>query len=517
MNDSPNSNSPSSRPLFARLVAWVLVLFGRLAHSKKAWLWTFVALLVIVFGGIVPVGKIPLLRSLAYAMGYSPREAGKISFLKALFSWNEHAKIQRGELPNPDEIAVFGSSNPDEAILAGRRRPGELSADGMSADLRLLRYAANGQPISGSYKTVPGTKESDPTRRLKKDNAVANTESNRAAGTDLFNGEDASLIKPGKNDWNTSIKMLKKLAGQRISAVNPKIDWLDRTLNRAAMSDPQLEAIVKKLDKSRTLAYQVGDVRNIGDSQAKRDMYFAWLVGRVSRRTPNKVLKKTLASTCFDGAELPRSVFTAVGFSGVAINSDELEADMDRLQQSLDMDEQCINALDAASNAMPDYKDVVDAINEVYDNTTHETSFPATCSDAESENFPNALNRLGTLCSQMGSAYSQMKRDCASLSVTLHERQCIPPTNLSGYYNGFQQWCNKQKQACEGNLDCIARVNAQTSKQVFTDDDGHPWNGAELEGDVYHTFYDEGGAFDSGYFPDVDWGKSMNLDETMSE
>ena len=95
MNDSPNSNSPSPRrPFFARLVAWVLVLFGRLAHSKKAWLWTFVALLVIVFGGIVPVGKIPLLRSLAYAMGYSPREAGKISFLKALFSGSylQHAE-----------------------------------------------------------------------------------------------------------------------------------------------------------------------------------------------------------------------------------------------------------------------------------------------------------------------------------------------------------------------------------------------------------------------------------------
>ncbi|MBR2392083.1 MAG: hypothetical protein IKA93_00710, partial [Elusimicrobiaceae bacterium] len=68
-------------------------------------------LLLFLLGTVVPVGSIPILRSLAYAMGYSADEAKDISLLRALLSWNEHSKQVTPEGLDPDEVSVFSAAS----------------------------------------------------------------------------------------------------------------------------------------------------------------------------------------------------------------------------------------------------------------------------------------------------------------------------------------------------------------------------------------------------------------------
>ena len=90
-----------------------------LARSKKAWAAAVLCLLLFLGTAVVPVGKIPFLRSLAEAMGYSTEEAQSLSFLKALLSWNEHTKRVQGEADGPDASGVFGK---DGGFLASQDR-----------------------------------------------------------------------------------------------------------------------------------------------------------------------------------------------------------------------------------------------------------------------------------------------------------------------------------------------------------------------------------------------------------
>ena len=70
-------------------------------RSKEVWVVLVLFLFFFSLCGFVPVGKIPFLRNIAYAMGYSAEEAAKISMLKALLSWKEHQAIMRGGASRP--------------------------------------------------------------------------------------------------------------------------------------------------------------------------------------------------------------------------------------------------------------------------------------------------------------------------------------------------------------------------------------------------------------------------------
>ena len=82
-----------------------------LARSKNVRIVAAVFLVLLLLGSVIPVGKIPFLRNLVWAMGYSPEETENISFLKALLTWNEHNKIMNGERQDPDGSNVFAGDS----------------------------------------------------------------------------------------------------------------------------------------------------------------------------------------------------------------------------------------------------------------------------------------------------------------------------------------------------------------------------------------------------------------------
>ena len=78
-------------------------------RSKKGWIVLVLCLFLFLTGAVIPVGSIPFLRNLAYAMGYSPDEAKEMSLLRALLSWHDHSKQVTPDGIDPDEVSVFSS------------------------------------------------------------------------------------------------------------------------------------------------------------------------------------------------------------------------------------------------------------------------------------------------------------------------------------------------------------------------------------------------------------------------
>lgn len=481
-------------------------------RSKKMWGVAAVLLFLLGITGFVPVGKIPFLRNLAYMMGYSVEDTYKMSFLKALFSWNENAKMMRGEVPDPDALSVFGSGS--GYLTSASAQAQNKLLDIRSVNAALAKQGRRADLLSGSYNAPQNSGETpdESTVRAPKTDASADTQANRAKTGEVYFGEDASLRQRDKNDAFDSSNTLKKVANTQIAGASSSgEDWFMRAVDRAVRSDSDLADLTKNMDRSGTAFSQLGAIGQLGNSRAKRDLYYAWLMGRAARRTQQVVLKKTLASAGFNGAEMPRTVFTASGFSGVAIKPDDILADMDNVQKYLDQDKNCQAAIQQGSEQTPTSA-VVEQI------TGLASSFPATCGDRAGSTYPSSLQGISNNCKQMQKAYENVQKQCGTLSIALNDTQCHSD-KLTLYYTEFDAFCKEKEEACaaledaDAQAECLAQAAQETSAQNYGE---FGFNSNDLEGDVNTTFYDGENHFNTDYFPGVDWGRSLWLDGNVA-
>lgn len=491
-------------------------------HSKKVWSVAVVLLILLGILSFVPAGKIPFLRQLMYAMGYSYEEGQKTSFLKALLSWNEHRKILNGEIPDPNEMSVFGTDA--GAFNSATNKAQNKLIDINSVNAALAKSGKKGDKLAGAYydpaqdaaRANGAASEDDATVRIGNKDATANTQANNAKNADVFFGEDSSLIARDKKDGYNSVNTLKKVAIKPIAG-SSGMDWLGRTIDKAVRNDTDLTDFSKALDNSGTALAQIGNVAKVGDSRAKRDMYWAWLMGRAARRTPQTLLKKTLASASFDGAEMPRSVFTASGFSGVGIRADDVLADMDSVQQYLDQDKNCQEAINQGMGMAND-EELASQIQGLAG------SFPANCEAVEDGGgtYMGTLTSISNTCKNMKTAYEQIQNRCSTLSL-VNDSQC-ESVKLASYYEDFATMCAAEKQKCEEMPD-DSEESAQAKAQCFADwggissnesHEGYPWDSDDLAGEVQTTFY-KNNRLNTDYFPGFDWGSGLWLDGDIAK
>lgn len=427
-------------------------------RSKKAWVLLVFFLVLLFIGGFVPVGKIPFLRNLAYAMGYTPEETQKISLLRALFSWNEHQKILRGELPDPDAVSIFGEGGGFLTASAAKAQNKLISLRAVNSSL--ARKGLPPEGVEGVYYSLDTGENKKPSDiKIGDTNVSAATQANAAQTPEVYFGQDASAVTRDKTDGFNSVNSLKKIKNPNIAGAGPD-DWFGRLVDKATRSDAGLSNIAKNIDKSGRLS-KLGGVQELGDSRAHRDLYHAWLYGKTARRTPNPVLKKTLASASFDNAEMPRSVFSATGFSGVGINPDDVVADMDSVKKYLEQDKECQQAMSEVGEAVSEAKtEALEKIKEV------RGSFPATCEAALNSNYGSMLGRINGLCKAVDNAYRHnLGKKCR---IDIKSGSCNTD-DLAVRFAAFQNYCNEQMRQCsaaatpEEVAACLANVNKQKS------------------------------------------------------
>ncbi|MBR4682280.1 MAG: hypothetical protein IKP06_03135 [Elusimicrobiaceae bacterium] len=508
MSEQQTPQEQNEKPIITPRVPSMGDRIAGLFYSKRAWL--ILAALVFLFGigVLVPVGKIPLLRHLVYAMGYSRDEASHLSLLKALFSWNDHAAMARGERPDPDGLSVFGEGG---GFLNSKSEKAKNKLfDLRSVNSSLAKRGQRGENVRNASGRPEGENRRASNVRVGNPDAAVNTQANQAKQREVFFGTDAGEIARGKTDGFNSVNSLKKIKNPNIArGSGGSNSWMDRLVDKAVRTDSNLENIMKNVDKSSSSLAKFSDIDSIGDSRAKRDMYYAWLTGRTARRTPQVVLKKTLAASGFNGAEMPRSVFTSTGFSGVGINPDDVVADMDSVQKYLDLDKNCREAIENGSNEVPTF----DEINQIKGSII--SSFDnATCQSGLG-GYRNHLTAMATRCSLMLPAYQHIQQGCATLSIVLSDSQCQSLT-LTAYADAFENFCQDELNTCETNYhddpealqNCINHVNAYTTHENF---DTY-YSAANLPSVANSIFFRNGG-FNTDYFPGVDWAHSLWVDE----
>lgn len=425
--------------------------------SKKAWALLFFFLILLFVGGFVPVGKIPFLRNLAYAMGYTPDETEKISFLRALFSWNEHEKILRGELPDPDAVSVFGA-NGGSAAASAKAQNKLFNVRAVNASL-----ARKGQAIEGvkgvNYFIDTGDKRPSDIK-IKNTKAAAGTQANAVKPSDVYFGSDTDAVARGRTDGYNSVNTLQKIKNPNIAGAGPD-DWMGRLVDKASRSDAGLSNIVKNIDKGGMLS-KLGGMQELGQTRAHKDMYHAWLYGKTARRTPNPVLKKTLAAASFDNMEMPKTIFSVSGFSGVGINPDDVVADMDSVKRYLQQDKECQEAINQVGETVSTLK--ANARNQIMQ---IKGSFPVTCADVAGSNYNAHLSTVRNYCEQANAAYDQKLR--SKCSVSIHEGSCT--TNLlEDRFTSFAAYCEEEEKNCataatpEEQAACVEEAKAKRAE-----------------------------------------------------
>lgn len=469
-------------------------------------------LLFFCLGGIstlVPVGKIPFLRSLVYAMGLSAEDAQHMSFLRALLSWQDDSRRQRALAADGDELSVFNTGG--FVALSGEQPKSKLISV-RSVNAALERRGRKGDDLTGSYDAGPlaAEKENDKSVvRIKKNDVTAATQANNAKNAEVFFGEDSTSVQRDKNDAFNSVNMLQKVTNKPVGAVSGKNDWFNQLQNRGVVQEFNFDNLNKALDSSNATRTNLGDAKKLGDTPARRNMYYIWLTSRAARQAKQPLLKKTLASAGFEGADMPKEVISMTGFGGVSIKSADVVVDMENVKKYLELDKQCQDAIKHGGEMAPDTTQILEQVNGLA------ASFPKTCGERNGA-FDNNLQSISNVCQQMKRSYEQVKRECNTISIKVDDGQC-KSEKLSNYSQAFDAYCEDALSKCaskatpEEQAACVASAKGLRSSDEFYDPE-YPnirLSSGNLQGDVDSTFYDEEGELNNNYFAGIDWGGSL--------
>ena len=437
--------------------------------SRRRWLWVLGIICFLFLGGIsswVPVGRIPLLRNLAYAMGFTPDDTARISFLRALLTWTDKTIGLPGNWSDdPSRISLFagrsrtgaGKNAGDENDAAGLnvrmdRDSGQTSLINIGALHKLQREKGRAlDSVRGAVMPGPGQAEAqaDPAQ-LRDDRVVVRTESNRVQ-SDVYFGTDADAVGRAAQDGYDSSKTLAKVKNPHIADGKP-IDWLLNTTQRLMQTNNPLGGKNRQLEGTRV---SWGDsMESLGDKKDRKDLYRAWITSRMAKYTSNLMLKKSLADVGFLGAELPTMASMTLG-GGMQIDGSSFQEDQEGWKEYLEFERKCKETL----NKMFDDNDgeinnTLKNFQKLYDDKNPSLVYPANCyemrqaSAGAKSNFVSQMETVRDSCKKIRAGYESLESDC--MMVISKGMDCDNEEISKGSYG--ELW-EKGKKECNDAFD----------------------------------------------------------------
>ncbi len=424
---------------------------------KKTHRWGLVlAILCFLFlggiSGFVPVEKIPLLRELAYAMGFDKTDTAHMSFLRALLTWTDKEFGLPGFLRGEEEsrAALWArlrgqteeATGEELAGLQGRltSSEGKTSLIDMQALQTLQRQKGRSvDEVRGSVMPIPG-QEGEPAAPLRDNNVNVRTEANQDK-SDVYFGSDSSQISRQSQDGYDSVNTLKKLANPYIANGQP-IDWLTNTVKRMMKSDVSLGGINRGL--SGMQVNWAADLNDVGEQKPHKDLYHAWITSRMSKYTSNMMLKKALADTSFLGAEIPNMASNTFGFGGIQVDVDSLQEDQEAWQEYLEFEKKCKEALAGSSSQIDK---AIEEFNSIVQKGASNLGYPGNCYDARQMSEPPATftgnaTTIQQVCTNLEKGYQTLQEAC---KMQVHAGNIACESLAGTYTDSFDSF----KQGCE--------------------------------------------------------------------
>ncbi len=453
----------------------------------RRWRWIvggIVVLFLFLMGGVVPVEKIPLLRNLAYAMGFSKDDTQRMSFLRALLTWTNKKTGPWGHsspATEPDGQTLLatgrlGEGTPEEAddLMSLSARMARVGGKTSLIDINALnalqrKKGQNLDGISGTVLPTPGQEENTSTAALRDGEVNVQTESSRNTG-DVFFGSDVSAVNRHFQDGYDSVASLKRIANPHISDGHP-MDWLQNTARRMVKADASLTGVDKDLSQ-RQVGWQTGiDVQ--GETKPHKDLYYAWITSRMSKYTSNNMLKKALAESGFLGADVPAVASGGLTAGGIQIDTNALAQDQNSWREYLEFEKNCREDLNSSGSKV---SNAIEEFNKLfYHGPAHAVAqnynvgFPKNCAAVEAEAaaggyvrsaFYNNLRAIQAQCKEAQEGYTSLKNTCLMEVETTNRCQntVFNPNSYAGHWESFrqecEQYCPQKKAACDANPNC---------------------------------------------------------------
>lgn len=428
--------------------------------KRRRWVWLLLILCLLLLGtigGIVPVENIPFLRNIAYAMGFSKDDTSRMSFLRTLLAWKDKGKKSPDAQQGTDEQSSSGHLMALERLRTQRGDPSASEEEDLGSLYSRMQHeggktglidiqALNEFQRQKGYKvdSIRGASmyfdpEKEPeAASLRDDNVNVRTEANQSTG-EVFFGSDAFSVGRGAQDGFDSVNGFKKIANPHIAGVN-SVDWFTMTAQRMMKTDMGLGGVNKEFSAMH-LDWGT-NLNSVGKNKEHRDLYSAWIASRMSKYTPNLMVKKALADTGFMGAEVPTTASNVVGLGGILLDTDSLKEDQAEWQEYLEFKKQCEKALEDNSQAIDD---AVNEYNKIWKYGAQEFGYPEDCYQARNmTEVPDAIQtnsaRVEGICTTLKIKYKDLADKC-DMRVANAETDC---TGISdGYKTSFADFKNK--------------------------------------------------------------------------
>ena len=455
-------------------------------HNSRRWPWVLAVLLFLFLGsitGLVPVEKIPFLRNVAYAMGFTKDDTSRMSFLRALLAWADETvglpgnwSVDSSSLLAGKLGTGLGVSTDMENIadLNARmtRYNGQTSLINMAALQKLQREKGRPQDgLRGAVMPAPGQAEAQAApAQLIGDHVEVRTESTRVQG-DVYFGSDAGAINRDARDAYDSSKTLAKVKNPHIADGKP-IDWLSNMAQKMVRATNSLAGVDRELNNTKVNWETM--VVDVGDKKEHRDLYHAWITSRMSKYTQNNMLKKSLADSSFLGADIPTVASNVLTFGGIQVDADSFSRDQKEWQEYLEWEKQCKEELSdrgasgRIDRSIEQYNSMFSSFN---DKAEPNLGFPVDCSPSGGVNdsqrrsaFEGRIHKITTLCDSVSSDYTVLGNKCLMQSFSGTCDKSIR-TKYSGRWDAFakhcqdayaaeeqkwkDEWCQQNKAACE--------------------------------------------------------------------
>ncbi|MBR5151476.1 MAG: hypothetical protein IKW71_01430 [Elusimicrobiaceae bacterium] len=407
--------------------------------------------------GVMPVEKIPFLRNLAYAMGFTKTDTARMSFLRALLTWTDNTVGIPGVLGGSGLrgswwARLWGKSpltedpaNTPIASLSSRLQSGANSKTSLIdiAALQALQRQTVRQPdsIRGAVPTNSGD-ETQPNPAPVRDSDVnVRTESNQDK-SDVYFGSDASAQGRNMQDGYDSSGTLKKLANPHV-ANGRRIDWMTNTAHRMIQLDAGLGGLNRQLSHA-SVNWQTG-IQSMGEEKPHRDLYHAWITSRMAKYTSNLMLSKALADTGFMGAEMPTTAANVLT-GGVQVDVQSFQEDQEAWKEYLEFEKKCKKEQEVSGGRLENSKQEFRKL--VTTNKETNWDFPKNCVESrkdkrsyESTKFYESLSQVQGICKQLDSAYKKLESECR---MVINYTPCKDIRNdYKGHWEKFSSNCNK--------------------------------------------------------------------------
>lgn len=413
-------------------------------RDKRLWVVVILFAFLGIGGGLIPAGKIPLFSSLVKAMGFSQSEADEMTLLKALLKWQQKRQEENADKQaelTAEEIAANARASAalslaltDEEAAQNERNLASSLISMRKLNLDQRQKGGKVDAIRGAVKQVAGEEIQDNAVKVSNiDVPNVNTEANANTKAEVFFGQDASATLRDEQHGFNSTKILTKIENPHIAG-GTSSTWLTDTIDKAMLADANLGQLTKELN-TKGHGVDFDDIKNIGKDRPHRDLNYAWLTGQATYRTPNRLLKKTLAAAGFNGEDMPKKVFdSSLSGIGVGIDPNDVNQDAKGIKERMAKEDNCRNKILLGT----DKKDAYDNLKGSIKNLA--AAFPKKCTDVLADNvgdFNALLANIRNQCQAINQYYSDLQQDC---KIAYTPGKC-PSLDYSQRFQKFKSAC----------------------------------------------------------------------------